>query len=110
MKESNKAQEAQKIKNTIIAMANGDPVREAWIQLGRDLRREQYVPLDSVNNPSIKMLDIFKASLRNEIEERIEELENDESEFSDEEVFFALRENRAFLTLLDTCIPTVKEE
>lgn len=45
--------------------------REAWVQLGRDLRREQYVPIDSVNNPSIKMLDIFKTSLRKKIEERI---------------------------------------
>lgn len=51
-----------------------EKANQAWIQRGRDLRREQYTPLD-------------------------------ELEFSDEEVFFAVRECKSFLELIDTIKP-----
>ena len=50
-------------------------------------------------------VDDYKSRLREEVQKRIDELENDENEFSDEEVFFALRECKKFLELIDTILP-----
>ena len=49
-------------------------VKEGWIQLARELRREVYNPLDSVNNPSIRLLETYKSALRKAIEDREQHL------------------------------------
>lgn len=54
----------------------------------------------------LQAVEDYKKSLREAIEKRIKELESDEAEFSDEEVFFALRECKTFLELLYTVTPT----